>query len=258
MTMSTAPPSLYAALAPWCLGYATGLLLRAMVTTHRRACPARIPAAQQRGQAGEAAVSAVLRARFTRTADDVLLRLADGRYSQIDHLALTPRGILVLESKNLGGLLYGDPHARHWTQVLGHRRQPFYNPLKQNATHLAAVRRYAGKLPVHGLVVFMDRGVFPHGAPPGTVSLRALAARLDELAGGRITFRARWRWRRLLAAQQTSSRARRAHAAYVNQLVNKSPDFRRQRRWPVPRRWYGPLRGVMVVIGSLWPVAVAG
>ena len=194
-------PPLAVALAPFGVGYALGALVRRVGHGVRaRRAPAPLTRAQQRGQAGEAAVSAVVRARFTRRADDLLLRFGTGRYSQIDHLALTPHGILVLESKNLGGLLYGAPDRPYWTQVIGPQRHAFYNPLKQNATHLAAVRRYAGTVPVRGLVVFMDRGVFPEGHPAGTVALRALAATLEPLAAGRIPYRYRRAWRRVLAA----------------------------------------------------------
>jgi len=252
-------PPLAVALAPFGVGYALGALVRRVGHGVRaRRAPAPLTRAQQRGQAGEAAVSAVVRARFTRRADDLLLRFGTGRYSQIDHLALTPHGILVLESKNLGGLLYGAPDRPYWTQVIGPQRHAFYNPLKQNATHLAAVRRYAGTVPVRGLVVFMDRGVFPEGHPAGTVALRALAATLEPLAAGRIPYRYRRAWRRVLAAHQASPQARQAHAAYVAGRVRTRPGARAGVTADTPRtrRWWLPWL-VLLLAGAL-PAPVAG
>ena len=248
-------PPLAVALAPFGVGYALGALVRRVGHGVRaRRAPAPLTRAQQRGQAGEAAVSA----RFTRRADDLLLRFGTGRYSQIDHLALTPHGILVLESKNLGGLLYGAPDRPYWTQVIGPQRHAFYNPLKQNATHLAAVRRYAGTVPVRGLVVFMDRGVFPEGHPAGTVALRALAATLEPLAAGRIPYRYRRAWRRVLAAHQASPQARQAHAAYVAGRVRTRPGARAGVTADTPRtrRWWLPWL-VLLLAGAL-PAPVAG
>jgi len=260
MTLSIVTlPSLPAALAPLGIGYAVGTVLRlAWLWARARWARTPITRAQHAGRAGEAAVSAVLRARFTHTADDLLLRFGDGRYSQIDHLALTPHGILVLESKNLGGLLYGDPDQPYWTQVIGPQRHTFYNPLKQNGTHVAAVKLYAGGLPVRGLVVFMDRGVFPAGHPAGTVALRNLAATLDGLASGRISIRYRRLWRRVLAAHQASPGARKAHVAYVDRRGRKRPEARTvstaYNRPILP--WWAPW--IVLILGGTLPVPLAG
>ena len=62
-------PPLAVALAPFGVGYALGALVRRVGHGVRaRRAPAPLTRAQQRGQAGEAAVSAVVRARFTRRA----------------------------------------------------------------------------------------------------------------------------------------------------------------------------------------------
>ena len=256
MPHSIALPPWAVALAPFGVGYALGALVRRV--WHGGRAPAPLTRAQHRGLAGEAAVSAVVRARFPSAADDLLLRCGAGRYSQIDHLALTPHGILVLESKNLGGLLYGAPDRPYWTQVIGPQRHTFYNPLKQNATHLAAVRRYAGAVPVQGLVVFMDRGVFPEGYPAGTVALRALAATLAPLAAGRIPYRYRRAWRRVLAAHQASPQARQAHAAYVAGRVRTRPGARAGVTTDAPRTWGWWLPWLVLLLASAIPAPVAG
>lgn len=50
------------------------------------------------GRRGEAAVSRALRRRLAHVADDVILPDGRGGLTQIDHLALTPTGVLVVET----------------------------------------------------------------------------------------------------------------------------------------------------------------
>lgn len=81
-----------------------------------------------------------------------------GRTSQIDHIVINPHGIFVIETKNYSGSIYGTEEQREWTQVLayGKVKNKFYNPLKQNETHVYAVKKIVGNLPVYSLVVFVQ------------------------------------------------------------------------------------------------------
>jgi hypothetical protein len=117
------------------------------------------------GRRGEAAVSAALRHRFQYVADDVILPDGRGGLTQIDHLALIPTGLLVVETKNYSGLILGRASEPTWTKVVGRQRIAFQNPLRQNFAHLAAVRALAPGLPIHGRVVFLDQAGFPKGPP---------------------------------------------------------------------------------------------
>ncbi len=81
--------------------------------------------------------------------------------SQIDHIVINRKGVFVIETKNRGGEIYGTEQQREWTQVLsyGRTKNTFYNPVKQNATHIYNVRQIIGNLPVHSLVVFVQNNV---------------------------------------------------------------------------------------------------
>ena len=78
---------------------------------------------------------------------------------QIDHIVVCEKGVLVIETKNYAGRLYGNDEQREWTQVLagGKVKNALYNPIKQNATHCHHVRRIVGKeIPVKSIVVLLQ------------------------------------------------------------------------------------------------------
>ena len=84
--------------------------------------------------------------------------LANGDKScQIDHIVINPRGVFVIETKNYGGAIYGSESQQEWTQVLagGNVTNKFYNPIKQNSTHVYNVIKIVGNIPVHSLIVFV-------------------------------------------------------------------------------------------------------
>ena len=70
--------------------------------------------------------------------DVILLDSKTKKSSQIDHVVVRPNGIFVIETKNYAGRIYGNDNQREWTQVLayGEIKNRFYNPIKQNATHI--------------------------------------------------------------------------------------------------------------------------
>ena len=86
----------------------------------------------------------------------------NGNTTQIDHIVINPRGVFVIETKNYSGEIYGSENQREWTQVLayGNVKNKLYNPLKQNATHVYNVKKIVGNLPIHSLVVFVQKNTY--------------------------------------------------------------------------------------------------
>jgi hypothetical protein len=111
-----------------------------------------------RGAAGEARVAKVLQRLFAEVLNDVILPDGRGGLTQIDHLALTSAGLLVVETKNYRGSIFGQTRERTWTQAIGHQRNRFQNPLYQNFAHTEAVKFHAPDVAVLERVVFMDLG----------------------------------------------------------------------------------------------------
>jgi len=105
----------------------------------------------------------------------------DGKTSQIDHIVINPRGIFVIETKNYSGRIYGSEKQLEWTQVLsyGKVKNKFYNPLKQNATHVYIVKKLVEKLPVRSVVVFVQNNT-EHIDAPNVIPLYILRNVLNQ------------------------------------------------------------------------------
>lgn len=71
-----------------------------------------------------------------RVLHDVTLEPAPGDTTQIDHIAIGPGGITVIETKCFKGWIFGDARAAQWTQVIYRHRTRFQNPFRQNWRHV--------------------------------------------------------------------------------------------------------------------------
>jgi len=78
--------------------------------------------------------------------------------SEIDVIYITQKGIFVIESKNFSGKIYGKEEAEKWTAVIPKNGFEFYNPVKQNNTHIYWLEKYLqNDIPLISLIVFSDR-----------------------------------------------------------------------------------------------------
>ena len=84
---------------------------------------------------------------------------SDGTTSEIDVLFITSRGVFVIESKNYSGWIFGNEADRNWTACLqSGQKNRFYNPIRQNRTHIRWLGRYLGdSVPLYSLIVFSER-----------------------------------------------------------------------------------------------------
>lgn len=100
------------------------------------------------GKDGEKKVAKLLKRfagiRSYKVINDLYLPLYD-KTTQIDHLLVGFFGILVIETKNMKGEVYGDPKKKDWMHIVGGKKHSFYNPLMQNQTHIDCVRHWLGK-----------------------------------------------------------------------------------------------------------------
>ena len=93
------------------------------------------------GAQGQAAVSRRLRRYCAEVADDLILPNGRGGLAQIDHLVLTPAGLVVVETKNYSGLIFGEVRDRTWTQCIGRATEQVREPA---ATELRAHKGSGG------------------------------------------------------------------------------------------------------------------
>ena len=90
---------------------------------------------------------------------NLYVRKSNGKYAQIDVVALTNRGLIVFEVKNYSGWIYGNEQQKYWTQVLAYGKYKYklYNPIMQNAEHIRALRQNLPQnpsIPIYSIVVF--------------------------------------------------------------------------------------------------------
>ena len=116
----------------------------------------------------EAAASASLR--------DVLLPDGSDGHLHVDFLLLTGRGILIVDLRDVEGVVFGGEHMREWTVMNGTARFTFLNPLEGLYDRIAAVKALAGDVPVDGRIVFTEESKFPKGRPPKVLRLASLEA----------------------------------------------------------------------------------
>lgn len=91
------------------------------------------------GRIGESLVSAELRDLGWPQLSNVVL-CGHGRSVEIDHLVRAPDGIVIIETKTLSGIVWGQPGGQTWSQNTRGQVRIFLNPLLQNEAHLGAVR----------------------------------------------------------------------------------------------------------------------
>lgn len=104
---------------------------------------------------------------------DLYVKKANGRHAQIDLVVATKVGLIVFEVKDYSGWIFGRGNQDKWTQVLAYGRDKyrFYNPIKQNAGHIAELQKQSkqmSEIPMFSVVVFYggctlrDVSIIPH------------------------------------------------------------------------------------------------
>jgi hypothetical protein len=97
---------------------------------------------------------------------DVTLQTSDGT-TQIDHIFISRYGIFVVETKNYGGWIFGDPNQAKWTQKFYKKSNQFQNPLRQNYKHIKALEELTGLAfeKFHSVIVFVGGSTFKTTMP---------------------------------------------------------------------------------------------
>ncbi len=93
---------------------------------------------------------------------NVYIPKGNNETTEIDMLLICSKGLLVFESKNYSGWIFGNERNNNWTQTLPigrgrSHKERFYNPIMQNATHIKHLRRIvSGNIPMRSIIVFSD------------------------------------------------------------------------------------------------------
>ena len=145
------------------------------------------------------------------TLRDVLIPDGSGGQLHIDFLLLTGRGLLVVDYRDVEGVVFGGEHMHEWAVMNGSARSTFLNPLEALYDRVAAVRLLAGDVPVDGRIVFTNRSKFPKGRPPRVMRLDLLEGEYPPPVAGTVHPAERYReaWDQLKAQIEPSPLARR-------------------------------------------------
>lgn len=111
-----------------------------------------------KGKAGEIYVSTYIKRFFPNAiiVDDVLIPTKNGT-TQIDHIVIMNGGIVVVETKNYGGKIYGNDNMEYWQQFIGKQKNKFFSPVFQNNGHINALKKLVDEpIPYYNFVVFAN------------------------------------------------------------------------------------------------------
>jgi hypothetical protein len=153
-----------------------------------------------------------LLARLERVASaaahQVLVPDGMGGFIHIDHLLLTPRGILLLDTRRVAGLIFGGDQMSDWTVMGRGHRYTFDNPQPALYDRIAAVKAIIGEVPVEGRLLFSNVGKFTKGIPKWVVMLDAIEVEFPVVDRGSPAFAASEHyqegWNRLAAQLRPS------------------------------------------------------
>ncbi|MEN7343602.1 MAG: nuclease-related domain-containing protein [Pseudomonadota bacterium] len=107
----------------------------------------------------------------------VVIPKADDGEIHIETILLTSKGIVVIDVRNVNGIVFGSDKMKDWTVMDDGRRYTMANPQESLLDRIAAVRLAAPGVPVDGRVVFSAGAEFSKGRP----SLVCTEAELREL-----------------------------------------------------------------------------
>lgn len=94
---------------------------------------------------------------------NVYIPKENGETTEIDALMISSKGVLVFESKNYSGWIFGNESQYYWTQVLPKGRgrsnkEKFYNPIMQNEGHIKHLKLLVGEnIPMYSIITFSER-----------------------------------------------------------------------------------------------------
>ena len=101
-----------------------------------------------KGKCGELLVAYRLNSALDKNVykviNNVMIPDGNGGSTQIDHIAVSPFGVFVIETKNMKGWIFGDRNSGQWTQQLYKNKHTFQNPFRQNYKHIRCLAELTG------------------------------------------------------------------------------------------------------------------
>lgn len=112
--------------------------------------------------------------------DGLIIPNADEGEIQIDHLLLTTKGLLIVDIKDVQGIVFGSDKMQDWAVISIDRRYTFSNPQPMLFDRIAAVREIVREVPVAGRILFLEGAEFTKGVPGLVCTLEELTDEFGE------------------------------------------------------------------------------
>jgi len=92
---------------------------------------------------------------------NIYLQKRNGMTTEIDLLVVAEQGVVVIESKNYSGIIYGKEDQKQWTQYFSEKKKySVPNPISQNNSHIKALKLALNDYPdltYFSVIVFSER-----------------------------------------------------------------------------------------------------
>ena len=123
-----------------------------------------------KGIAGEFYINVLAKMLFDKKEYHLIKNIilsTEGGSTQIDHIIVSVFGVFVVETKNMGGWIFGNETENTWTQKIYKHSNKFQNPLRQNYKHVKTLQELLGlkDTQIHSLVVFVGNSTFKTQMP---------------------------------------------------------------------------------------------
>ena len=141
--------------------------------------------AKYSGRVGEWTVNLVTKLRLPSSDyvrfHNVTLVTPDGT-TQIDHVIVSRYGVFCIETKDMGGWIFGNERDRQWTQKIYRKSFRFQNPLRQNYKHEKALEATLSipRKAIHSVVVFTGDATFKTEMPVNVVYIGGLTRHIKS------------------------------------------------------------------------------
>ncbi len=101
----------------------------------------------------------------------LILPSAEDGEIQLERIVLLRDTIMVVEIRDVAGVVFGSDRMQDWTVIDGDRRYTLANPQTRLLDCVAAVRQFLPDVAVDGAVLFTDAAQFTKGIPRHVVTV---------------------------------------------------------------------------------------
>ena len=98
--------------------------------------------------------------------------------SEIDIVMIDISGVYSIECKNYRGIIWGNEDDEYWVYQARKDTYTFYNPIKQNKTHILALSQYIDE-PIYNIVVFSNVGKLKVNSKTTVCSARDILSKIN-------------------------------------------------------------------------------